>query len=125
MSSLSANVRRAAAEQTLTLPFRVPLQTWFTLQQAAAVIGIAESTVERLYEKGELTGHGHNAGEGERKHKRVHRDVLIAYMVRTADYNDETFCELFCAALPKFPPATLLKIAQLATRLATEAPLSR
>lgn len=124
MRSIPANTRRKAAEETLMLPFRVPPQEWFTLQQAARVIGESESTVERLYEKGELTGHSHNAGAGERKHKRIMRAALVAYMIKTADYTDESFCDLYCAALPHLPAKTLLEIAHRANRLAIDAPIS-
>ncbi|MBI5689272.1 MAG: helix-turn-helix domain-containing protein [Verrucomicrobia bacterium] len=122
---MSARTRQAAEQATLALPFRVPPQEWFTLRQAGAVLGLAESTVEKLYDKGELTGHRHNAGRGERDHKRVPRAALIAYLIRTADYTDESFADLYCAALPHLPAATLLRIARQANRLAIEQPLSR
>lgn len=125
MRSLPANARKQAAEETLMLPFRVPPQEWFTLQQAAGVMGVGESTAERLYEKNELTGHSHNAGDGERKHKRVMRAALIAYMIKTADYTDESFCDLYCSALPYLPAKTLLEIARIANRLAIDAPLNK
>lgn len=124
MSALSANVRKKAAEATLTLPFRIPPQEWFTLREAGAVLGISESTVEKLYDKGVLTGHSHNAGSGQRDHKRVLRAALIAYAIRTADYDDESLSDLYCAPLPHFPAATLLEIARRANRQAIEKPLS-
>lgn len=125
MPALAANVRKAAAEQTLALPFRVPPQDWFTCRSAGAVMGLAESTVEKLYDRGEFAGHGHNAGEGVRTHKRITRASLIAYMVRTADYTDESLADAFVACLAHLPPATLLRVAATATRLASEQPLSR
>jgi len=122
---LSASVRKSAADATLALPFRVPPQEWFTLRQAGAVLGLAESTVEKLYDAGQLTGHSHNAGDGLRKHKRVLRGALIAYAMRTADYDDESLADCYVAALAHLPAPTLLRIAETARRLSAEQPLKR
>jgi hypothetical protein len=121
MSALSAKARNAAAQATLTLPFRIPPQEWFTLRQAGAVLGLAESTIEKLYDQGALTGHSHNAGSGQRDHKRVLRTSLVAYAMRTADYSDESFGDALVAGLPYLPATTLLRIAATANRLAHEA----
>ncbi len=118
MAVLAANVRRAAAENTLTLPFRIPPQEWFTLRQAGAVMGLAESTVEKLYDRGEFKGHRHNAGKGVREHKRILRASLVGYMIRTADYTDESFADQYIAALSYFPRETLLRISAQAQALA-------
>ena len=123
-ATLSASVRRAAAQQTLELPFRVPAQDWFTLRQAGAVLGLAESTVEKLYDKGELTGHSHNAGRGERDHKRVLRVSLLAYALRTADYDDASLDDALLAALKPLSPTRLVALATRIRQLASEAPLS-
>jgi len=88
MPALSAATRKRAEQATLELPFRVPPQDWFTLQQAARAIGLGESATEKLYDQGQLTGHSHNAGSGLRDHKRVLRVSLVAYLLRTADYED-------------------------------------
>lgn len=121
--ALSASVRKSAADATLALPFRVPPQDWFSLRQAGGVLGLAESTVEKLYDGGHLTGHSHNAGDGLRKHKRIMRGVLIAYAIRTADYTDESLADAYLAALAHLPAPTLLRIAETARRLAAEKPL--
>jgi hypothetical protein len=119
MRSLTATVRAAAAEQTLALPFRVPVgQQWFSLQQAASVIGIGESMVEKLYNQGRLKGHSHNAGSGQRDHKRITRVSLIAYLVSTADYTDESLGDELVACLTHLPPETLVRIAKQAQALA-------
>lgn len=118
MPVLTANVRRAAAEQTLELPFRVPPQEWFTLRQAGAVLGLAESTVEKLYDKGALTGHSHNAGDDQRKHKRVLRVSLIAYAVKTADYHDEGLADLLIGCLRHLSRDLLLRISAAALHYA-------
>jgi hypothetical protein len=111
MSALAASVRRSAAEATLALPFRVPPQEWFTLRQAGAVLGLSESTVEKLYDAGQLTGHSHNAGRGVRAHKRVLRAALVAYAIRTADYSDESLLDAYRSCLRHFPREALLAIA--------------
>lgn len=119
MPSVLRHLRHAAERDTLALPFRVPPQEWFSLKQAGAVIGLAESTAEKLYDLGELTGHSHNAGKGERKHKRILRTSLIAYAIRTADYTDESLADALIAALPHLPKATLQRISEHARRLAS------
>jgi hypothetical protein len=117
---VSAPVRRAAAEATLTLPFRIPPQEWFTLRQAGAVLGLSESMIEKLYDQGALTGHSHNAGEKKlRETKRIPRIALVAYAVRTADYTDESFLDALLACLPALPPPSLLRLADQARKLAT------
>lgn len=120
MPAVAANVRRAAAQDTLELPFRVPPQDWFTLRQAGAVLGLAESTVEKLYDRGELTGHSHNAGRGEREHKRILRSSLLAYALRTADYDDASLDEAFVNALRPLSAARLLALADRLRRQAAQ-----
>lgn len=111
MAQNLASLRRRAAEQTLALPFRVPPQEWFTLQKAGDVLGLAESTAEKLYDRGDLTGHSHNAGKGLRDHKRVLRVSLIAYAVRTADYTDESLGDSLIAACHHLPASTKERLA--------------
>ncbi len=118
MPVLTASTRKAAAEATLELPFRIPAQEWFTLRQAGAVLGLAESTVEKLYDRGLLTGHSHNAGKGERDHKRVLRASLLAYALRTADYDDASLDQAFLAALRPLSNARLLGLAEQLRQMA-------
>jgi len=97
---LSAPVRRAAEKATLELPFKIPAREWFSLRGAGEVLGLSESTVEKLYDRGQLTGHSHNAGRGERVHKRVLRVSLLAYALRTADYKDnDSLVDSLCSSL--------------------------
>lgn len=114
---MNATARKAAAAATLSLPFRMPPQEWFTLRQAGAVLGLSESMVEKLYDGGALTGHHHNAGQGQRLHKRIPRASLIAYAVATADYADESLADAYVAALTHLPAETLLRIANAARQL--------
>lgn len=120
MNRIASKVSKAAAQQTLSLPFRIPPLEWFTLRQAGAVLGLAESTVEKLYDAGHLTGHSHNAGRGLREHKRVLRVSLIAYAMRTADYDDASLTEALINCLTHLPAETLLAVADAARRLAAQ-----
>lgn len=115
----TAKLRTAAARDTLSLPFRIPPKEWFTLRESGSVLGLSESMAEKLYDLGDLTGHSHNAGRGERHHKRVLRISLVAYAIRTADYSDDSLAEALVAALPHLPRATLLQLAERARTLAT------
>lgn len=114
----TAKLRTAAARETLALPFRIPPKEWFTLREAGAVLGLSESMAEKLYDLGHLTGHSHNAGRGERHHKRVLRTSLIAYAIRTADYDDESLADALVACLAHLPKPTLLRLAEDARKRA-------
>lgn len=123
MPSNPPNLRKYAAEQTLELPFRIPAQEWFTLRQAGQALGLSETTIEKLYDRGELTGHSHNAGAGERLHKRVLRSTLIAYALRTADYDDASLDQALVSSLTALSPERLLRIADQLRRLAANGSL--
>jgi hypothetical protein len=103
MSPIAAKINRAPEAKTLApleLPFGIPTKGMFSLREAAAVLGMSESFVEKLYDAGrELSGHEHNAGDGLRVTKRIPRVWLVAYMVRTARYDNETLVDALLAAL--------------------------
>jgi hypothetical protein len=119
-ATLPAPIRYAAERATLELPFRIPNKDWFTLREAGAVLGLSESTAEVLYDRGELTGHSHNAATGQRKAKRVLRVALVAYAIRTADYTDESLTDALLGCLPHLPAPALLRLAIEARRSAFE-----
>ena len=119
-ATLSAPVRLAAAKATLELPFRIPNKEWFTLREAGVVLGLSESTMEVLYDRGELTGHSHNAATGQRKARRVLRVSLVTYAVRTADYTDESLIDAVFGCLPQMPAPALLRLSIEARRVAFE-----
>lgn len=122
---LAAPVRHAAARDTLALPFRVPPQEWFSIREAAAAAGMKETFIEELFDAGtQLSGHTHNGGEGKRRTKRIPRVWLVAYLIRTADYTDDSLADALLTCLPHLPAPTLLRLAEHARRLATEKPLS-
>ncbi|HEX2860704.1 MAG TPA: hypothetical protein VHN79_03650 [Lacunisphaera sp.] len=101
----SAPVRKAAAKATLDLPFHIPAKEWFTLGEAAALCGMGESFMEKLFDaaaengRGEIFGHRHNAGLGARMTKRVPRLFLVAYMVKTATYDNDALVDCVIASL--------------------------
>lgn len=107
------------------MPFRIPAKEWFGPREAGEVLGLSERTIEELYDRGAISGHRHNAGEGKRMTKRIPRAWLVAYALRTADYDDESLAEALLATLPHLPAATLLRLAEQARRLAAEKPLQR
>jgi hypothetical protein len=101
----------------LHLPFRIPAKDWFGPREAGVVLGLSERTIEELYDKGTLSGHRHNAGDGKRMTKRIPRAWLVAYAIRTADYDDAAMLDAFLDSLPHLPPASLLRVAETARRL--------
>lgn len=122
---LPVQIRRSAERATLELPFRIPAKEMFTLREAAAIMGLSESFVEKLYDAGvQLAGHSHNAGTGARMTKRIPRVWLVAYMIRTAHYDDASLADALLGCLPRLPAATLLRVAATASRLAHEKPLN-
>lgn len=115
MPSLSSATRKRAEQATLELPFRVPPQDWFTLQQAGKVLDLGESAVEKLYDQGQLTGHSHNAASGQRFTKRVLRVSVVAYLIRTADYDAHSLAD---SLLGSFRYCSLAILEQLAAGIA-------
>jgi hypothetical protein len=121
-AAVPASIRRRAAEQTLELPFPIPDRAWFSLKMAGGVLNLAESTVEKLYDKGELTGHSHNAGRGLRDHKRILRVSLLAYAIKTADYTNESLGDALVDCLTHLPAATLQRLVSESQRLLQNKP---
>ncbi len=114
---------RASSPGQLHLPFRIPPKDWFGPREAGAVLGLSERTVEELYDRGAISGHRHNAAGGKRMTKRIPRVWIVAYALRTADYDDQSLGDALLATLPQLPAATLLRLADQARRLAAEKPL--
>ncbi len=105
-----SSVRKAAASATLELPFRIPAKEWFSLGEAATLCGMRETFMEKLFdtatEKGEgaIFGHRHNAGAGARMTKRIPRVFVIAYMLRTATYDNDAVVDCLIAGLRQCSP---------------------
>lgn len=116
--------KRASSLGQLHLPFRIPAKEWFGPREAGAVLGLSERTIEELYERGDLSGHRHNAGAGKRMTKRIPRAWVVAYAIQTADYDDESLAEALLATLPHLPATTLLRLAERARHLAADKPIA-
>jgi len=99
------SVRRAAEKATLELPFKIPAKEWFSLGEAAALCGMGETFMEKLFDsaaehgRGEIFGHRHNAGAGARMTKRIPRIFVVAYMLKTATYDNDALVDCVTAAL--------------------------
>jgi hypothetical protein len=99
------STRRAAAQATLELPFRIPAKEWFSLGEAAALCGMGESFMEKLFDaaaekgEGEIFGHRHNAGAGARMTKRIPRLFLVAYLLKTATYDNDALVDCLIGSL--------------------------
>lgn len=115
--TLTASIRKRAEQATLELPFPFPEKEWFSLRSAGAVLGICESVAEKLYDQGQLTGHSHNAGSGQRMHKRVLRVSLLAYAIRTKDYDDDSIGQALIGCLHRLPVETLHQLTEAAALL--------
>lgn len=101
-----------ADDKTLHLPFAIPAKEWFTPAEAARLLGLSERTIENLYIQRQLSGHRHNAAGGKRPTFRIPRVWIVAYMVRTADYDDPALFEAFAACAPRFSPVVCLQLAE-------------
>lgn len=124
-ASLPVQIRRSAERSTLELPFRIPAKEWFSLAEAGALMGLSDSYVEKLYDAGrQLSGHSHNAGTGQRMTKRIPRVWLVAYLTRTAGYDDASLDDALIACLPHRPRTSLLRIAAACQRIAQDKPLT-
>lgn len=110
MTASPASVRKAAAHATLELPFRIPAKEWFSLSEAAALCGMGETFMEKLFDaaaeekKGEIFGHRHNAGAGARMTKRIPRLFVVAYLVKTATYDNDALVDCLIAAVRHCSP---------------------
>lgn len=104
---------KPSADESLHLPFAIPAKEWFLPREAAQVLGLSERTILELYDQGQLSGHHHNAGAGRRDTKRIHRTWLVAYAVKTADYEAPDLLEAFAACAPRLSPADCLRLADI------------
>ncbi len=66
---------------------------WFRPDEVASAIGFSTSFVFKLIDQGILPAHRHNAATGAKARWRVHRDALVIYLARTADYEPADFVE--------------------------------
>jgi hypothetical protein len=123
-----AAVRQAAAKATLTLPFAIPAKDHLTIAEAATACGMGSTFIEEKFDKaeaegrGDLAGHKHNAGQGKRHSKRIPRIFVVAYMIKTATYTDESLLDCLIGCIRHLPRESLLRLADAARRFAGEKP---
>lgn len=114
--ALPATVRRAAERSTLELPVRIPAKDWFSLAEAAALCGMGESYMEKLFDaaeaegRGQIFGHKHNAGTGARHTKRIPRLFLVAYLLRTATYDNDGLVDCLLGSLRHLSRAQMQRV---------------
>lgn len=119
---VSAPVRHAAARATLTLPFRLPTKEAITIAELASLTGMGATFIEEQFDAGKnLSGYRFNGGAGKRHSKRIPRAWAIAFIVKHADWDDETLEEAYIAALAHFPAPALFRISDAARALVHKA----
>lgn len=119
---VAAPVRHAAARATLTLPFRVPTKEAITIAELAGFTGMGATFIEEQFDAGKnLSGYRFNGGEGKRHSKRIPRAWAVAFIVKHADWDDETLEAAYVDALSHFPAPALLRIAEHARALVHKA----
>jgi len=106
--------RRAQGDRSqLQFDWLLGDRQWWTLKAAAAVLGMGESFVEKLFDAGvQLSGHEYNAGAGARMTKRIPRAFLVALLINTARYDASTRLEAFVSCRRHFTPDERRRIAE-------------
>lgn len=101
--------------------FAVPAKTWFTLPEVAEVIGMKETFVRELIDNGGLDAHAHNSRiidskEDFRRHHRIHRSAILAYLLRTRTTEPADEIARFLAYIDTLGPVALTLAAERITR---------
>lgn len=72
-------------------------QVWFSPKEVGDIIGRSDQFVRNSFHTGKIMGHQSNGaaaiGEEKRTYMRVHRKMLILYLLETANYTSEMFLE--------------------------------
>jgi hypothetical protein len=99
--------------------FLMPVnRQWFRLREAAELIGMGETFIEKLFDEGiQLSGHEYNAGTGRRMTKRIPRAFVIALLLKSARYDGDVKLQMFLSCLNEFGPDRLRQIATAANGL--------
>lgn len=96
-------------------------RTTFKICEAAELIGMSARFVEDRFDDGELYGHEHNGRAGKRFSKRIVRESLLGYLVRTANYDSEMRLAMARQVLDAFAPADLRTLRDhISNRLAAD-----
>jgi hypothetical protein len=121
MPSILASTRNAAAKATLNFDWQVPFKPSFSLKEVAAMTGLSDSFIEKLFDEGsQIAGHEYNGGKGERMTKRIPRLFVITLLVKSAKYDAETRVDAIISCLREFKGHELLNIAEAARQLAVK-----
>lgn len=129
MSTLTANVRKAAAEATLQFDWLLGDRQWWSFKAVEGITGLSDSFVEKLWDDAQhdlhISGHEYNGGKGLRNTKRVARAFVVQLLVKSARYDAEQKLHAYLSCLREFSAADLLTISREAQRLAASKPLQR
>ena len=87
-------------------------KVWFRPDEVATAIGFSTSFVFKLIDQGLLPAHRHQAGTGAKGRWRIHRDALVIYLARTADYEPADFVESLGDLLARRSRPELLRVKQ-------------
>lgn len=108
---MPATPHAEATRATSELPFTVPDKEWFTLAEAAKIAGMGETHVEAKFDEGrDLSGHRHNGAAGQRWTKRIPRVWLLAWLLRTSDYELATLVEALDRGIRRLSTPLLLQL---------------
>lgn len=123
MSRLVANVRHAAARDTLQFDWLLGERQWWTFKAIESVTGLSDSFVEKLWDDAQhdlhIAGHEYNAGKGQRMTKRVPRAFVVTLLVKSARYTASEKLDSYLSCLREFTREELITISREAQRLAT------
>jgi len=90
--------------------FKLPPGDWFSANEAAALIGVSASFVEKEWDRGLLFGLSLCAGAGKRKRRRIHRAAVITYLIRSSDSVDDSLAAAFEACVPQLSHSQLFNL---------------
>ncbi len=85
-------------------------RTTYRISEVAEIIGMSPRFVEERFDEGDLYGHEHNGRAGKRMSKRIIRESLLAYLVRTANYDSEMRLDLARQVLDTFAGEDLRRL---------------
>lgn len=108
---MNAAARHAAAAATLHLPFRLPVKETLTIRELAELSGMKPTFLEEQFDEGQtLSGFRFNGGAGRRDSKRIPRAWATAFLVRHADWTDESLADAIIGAVRHFNRPMLLRV---------------
>lgn len=110
----SKHLRAAIAQESFD--FIVPRKEWHTPEEVAGYIGMGQSFVYELIEAGKLDAHGHNAGEDLKLRRRIHRVAIIAYLLKTANYEPADYVARLCELIDRLPLQAATLVAEHAVQ---------